>query len=162
MSNFAQYTQRDRAKMQLSPHFTLSEFTRSDTANRLKINNNPGPQHLQNLRKLAIALEDIRALLKCPVIITSGYRSPALNTAVEGSSTSSHCFGLAADFHAPGFGSDQAVAKAIAASDLMFDQLIFEQSRTHWVHVGIDPRMRREVLSWRSGRGYRQGIMLIN
>lgn len=148
--------------MQLLRHFTLTEFTRSGTADPLKINKNPGPPYLQTLRKLAQALEDIRALLKCPVIITSGYRSPALNTAVEGSSTSSHCFGLAADFHAPGFGSDQAVANAIAASDLRFGQLIFEQSKTHWVHVGIDPRMRLEVLSWRSGRGYRPGIMLIN
>lgn len=147
--------------MQLTPHFTLAEFTRSDTAARLGIDNTPTRHHLANLHVLAAKLEEVRALLGCPIIITSGYRSPALNTAVDGSSTSSHCEGLAADFHAPAFGPDQAVAQAIADSALEFDQLIFEQARTHWVHLGVGDRMRREVLSWRSGRGYQSGIARI-
>lgn len=147
--------------MKLSPHFHLVEFTRSETAMRLGIDNTPTGQHLDNLKRLAGSLEEVRALLGTPIIITSGYRSLVLNRAVDGSATSSHCHGLAADFHAPGFGSDMEVAQAIADSGLQFDQLIFEQARTTWVHLGIDPRMRRQVLSWRAGRGYRNGIVRI-
>lgn len=147
--------------MQLTPHFTLAEFTRSDTARMLGIDNTPTRHHLANLHVLAFKLEEVRALFNCPLIITSGYRSPALNKAVDGSATSSHCEGLAADFHIPAFGPDQAVAQAIADSALEFDQIIFEQARTHWVHLGVGDRMRREVLSWRSGRGYQRGIVRI-
>jgi len=146
--------------MKLSDHFSLIEFTRSDTAVRRGIDNTPCDEHLANLAKLARKLEEVRALVGHPVVITSGYRSPALNAAVDGSATSSHCHGLAADFHVPGFGPDQAVAQAIADSALDFDQLIFEQTaRSTWVHLGIDARMRREVLSWKSGRGYRRGVV---
>lgn len=147
--------------MQLSPHFTLAEFTRSDTAARLGIDNTPSPEHLANLQRLAEALEGVRALLGAPIIITSGYRSLALNRAVDGSSTSSHSQGLAADFHCPGYGSDFDVCRMIAASRLKFDQLIFEQANTTWVHFGVGDRMRREVMSWRRGRGYRNGIVKI-
>jgi len=147
--------------MQLTEHFALAELIRSDTATRLGIDNTPTPHHLASLHVLAAHLESVRALLGHPIIITSGYRSPALNRAVDGSATSSHCEGLAADFHVPGFGPDQAVAQAIADSALEFDQLIFEQARTHWVHLGAGERMRREVLSWRSGRGYQRGIVRI-
>lgn len=148
--------------MKLSEHFTLAEFTRSDTARMLGIDNTPTRHHLANLHVLAAKLEEVRALLgNHPIVITSGYRSPALNAAVDGSATSSHCEGLAADFHVPAFGPDQAVAQAIADSALEFDQLIFEQARTTWVHFGVGDRMRREVLSWRSGRGYQRGIVRI-
>ena len=147
--------------MKLSPHFHLVEFTRSATALRLGIDNTPTVSHLENLKRLASVLEQVRLILGSPIIITSGYRSPALNRAVDGSATSSHCDGLAADFHVPGFGSDMQVAQAIAESDIQFDQLIFEQARSTWVHLGIDPRMRRQVISWRSGRGYRTGIVMI-
>jgi len=147
--------------MKLSPHFHLVEFTRSATASRLGIDNTPTDAHLENLKRLASVLEEVRAILGAPIIITSGYRSPALNDAVDGSATSSHCDGLAADFHAPEFGSDMQVAQAIAESDIQIDQLIFEQARSTWVHLGIDPRMRRQIISWRSGRGYRTGIVRI-
>lgn len=112
--------------MQLSTHFKLIEFTRSDTAARLNINNTPAGEHLDNLHALAAALEEVRALLGHPIIITSGYRSPALNRAVDGSATSSHSHGLAADFHCPGYGSDFDVCRRIAASQVKFDQLIYE------------------------------------
>ncbi|GAB2913616.1 D-Ala-D-Ala carboxypeptidase family metallohydrolase [Paralcaligenes ginsengisoli] len=147
--------------MNLSEHFTLAEFTRSDTAMRLKIDNTPSAEHLTNLTRLAAALEDVRALLGHPIIITSGYRSPALNRAVDGVSNSSHCLGQAADFHCPGFGDDMTVCRMISASRLKFDQLIFEQARSSWVHLGIGDQMRRDVISWRSGRGYRAGIVRI-
>lgn len=146
--------------MQLSTHFALVEFTRSATAAARGIDNTPGPVHLANLRRLAATLEEVRAILRVPVIITSGYRSPALNLAVDGSTTSDHSNGLAADFTAPRFGDVRAVCEAIRASPIQYDQLIFEQGpRSDWVHLGIGTRMRREVLSWRSGRGFVRGIV---
>lgn len=145
----------------MTPHFNLAEFIRSDTAARLRINNAPTLSHMENLQRLALSLEEVRSLLGHSIIITSGYRSPALNKAVDGSATSSHSHGLAADFHCPGFGSDFEVCKAIAGSGIQFDQLIFEQANSTWVHFGIGDKMRRQVLSWRSGKGYRNGIVNI-
>ncbi len=146
--------------MQLTPHFLLREFTRSDTAKRLGIINSPNAAQTENLKQLAFKLEEVRKLLGHPVIITSGFRSPALNRAVGGSTTSDHSHGLAADFHCPGFGSVEEVCRAIADSNIDFDQLIFEQgSRSDWVHFGVGDRMRREVLSWKSGKGYVRGVL---
>ncbi len=145
---------------QLSPHFSLAEFTRSATADHYKIDNTPTAEHLENLRQLSHTLEEVRAFLGFPLLITSGYRSPALNRAVDGSSTSSHCHGLAADFHCPGFGSDLKVCHALAKSGIKFDQLIFEQGKiATWVHLGIGDKLRQEVLSWRSGKGFRSGVV---
>lgn len=146
--------------MKLSPHFMLREFTRSDTAKRLGILNSPNATQTENLKRLALTLEEVRSLLGHPIIITSGYRSPALNRAVGGSTKSDHSHGLAADFHCPGFGSVQEVCLAIENSGINFDQLIFEQgSRSDWVHLGIGDRMRREVMSWKSGKGYFNGVL---
>lgn len=145
----------------MTPHFSLAEFTRSDTATRLRISNTPTPEHMAGLARLALALEEVRALLGKPLIITSGYRSPELNRAVDGSSTSSHSLGLAADFHCPAYGSDMDVCKAIVDSGVQFDQLIYEQARSTWVHFGIGDKMRRQVLSWRAGKGYQNGIVTI-
>ena len=145
----------------LSPHFTLGELTRSATAQARGIDNTPTPQHVTNLRHLAATLEKVRALLGHPVLISSGYRSPELNAAVGGSSTSDHANGLAADLTCPKFGTAEAVCVAIMDSGIAFDQLIFEQGATDWVHLGIGPRMRRQVLSWSRDRGYREGIVLL-
>lgn len=147
--------------MQLTPHFRLIEFTRSATASARGIDNTPSAEHLRNLHMLARFLEEVRELLGHPIIITSGYRTPQLNKAVQGSATSSHCHGLAADFHCPGYGSDFDVCRRIAASRLKFDQLIFEQANSTWVHLGIGERKRRDVMSWRRGKGYRNGIVRI-
>lgn len=132
--------------MQLSEHFTLDELTFSEAATRNGVSNVPTPRIVENLRFLAEQLEKVRALLGVPMRITSGYRSEAVNTWVGGSLTSQHRFGLAADFVAPAFGTPYEVAKAIAASDLPFDQLIHEYGA--WVHVSfVRNNPRRQALS---------------
>ena len=115
---------------------------------------------MANLRTLAIRLEEVRALLGKPMPITSAYRSPALNAAVGGSSTSDHANGLAADFTSPRYGSVQKVCEAIAGSDIQFDQIIYEQKAggVEWVHLGFGARMRRQVLSWSPSAGYVHGL----
>jgi len=143
--------------MMLSPHFHLSEFTTSQEAGRRRIDNTPSAEILQNLRETAKAMEKVRALLgNKPILISSGYRSLALNTAVGGSASSAHIRGEAVDFICPGFGSPLEICRAIAASDLAFDQLIEEAGA--WVHLGFGGRWRREVLTWRPKGGYRRGL----
>ncbi|VFR32617.1 Phage protein [plant metagenome] len=138
----------------------MDELTRSDTASARGIDNTPGPAHLANLQRLAETLEQVRALLGHPMLISSGYRSPALNRAIpNSSSTSDHSNGLAADFTSPRFGTVRKICEAIIASGIKFDQLIYEQGSTKWVHIGIGPRMRREVLSWSPARRYVPGLV---
>lgn len=128
-------------------NFTIKELISSTTADRLKINNTPPPAELANLQILIAGLEQVRALLKAPMIISSGYRCPALNKAVGGAKDSDHMKGLAADFTAPDFGKPAQIVKAIAASNIKFDQVIFENKGSVWVHIGFGPAKRREVLT---------------
>ena len=129
--------------MNLSSSFTLEQFTFSETAIRKGLDNTPNDEQLANLTDLAQALERVQQLLG-PLHISSAFRSPKVNAAVGGSSTSAHMEGYAADFTCPSFGTPLEVCKAIAASDLSFDQLIQEGT---WAHLSIDPRMRRELLT---------------
>lgn len=122
----------------LTPHFSLEELTASQTAARLGLDNTPDEAALANLGRLATALEDVRILLgDRPVLISSGYRSPAVNAAVGGASSSAHTKGLAADFTCPGFGSPLAVCRALEPhfARLGADQTIHEYGA--WVHLAV-------------------------
>lgn len=144
--------------MRLSPHFTLDELTRSEWAARHGVSNDPSPAQLQNLRFLADRLEEVRALLGVPMQVTSGFRAEHVNAGVGGSPHSQHRDGLACDFVAPQAGTPYEVARAIAASDLPFDQLIHEFGR--WVHISFVPDRppRREALSIFKAGQYLSGI----
>ena len=144
----------------LSEHFTVEELIFSQTAMRKGIDNTPAPEIVRNLRRLAGVLEEVRALLDAPVVISSGYRSPALNRAVGGAMNSAHMRGLAADLTVPDAGAVLQVARRIAASNIAYDQLILEYGS--WVHValaddGASPR--RQDLSIFKGTGYLPGIV---
>lgn len=148
--------------MNLTKHFELDEFLISETASRLGIDNSPPPEVLTNLMKLALVLEDVRALLGKPIIITSGYRSSALNAAVPGSSkTSAHCHGLAVDFISPQFGKPLDVCLAIANSDIHYDQIIHEGGR--WVHLGLsksgEPSRLQKLTAKFPGPKYEIGLV---
>lgn len=144
--------------MQLTPHFTLQEFTDSPTAIRRAINNTPGDTAIANLKRVAEVLEQVRALFGKPLVISSGYRSPALNASVGGARTSAHLYGLAADFIVPGV-TPAETAKAIVRAGIEFDQLIYEGT---WVHIGLSAgKPRNEVLTAHFGNGpvtYTRGI----
>jgi hypothetical protein len=134
----------------LSNNFSLAEFIESDTAMRLKIRNVPSPKVLERLRNTAAGMERVRDILNdVPILISSGYRSPALNRAVGGSATSDHMDGDACDFKAPAFGPPINICHAIVKSGLRFDQLIEEGT---WVHISFGPRMRQQVLTMRRGK----------
>jgi hypothetical protein len=104
------------------------------------------PRIVENIEQVLMpGLERVRALLGHPMHVTSGFRSQIVNDAVGGSATSQHRYGLAADFHCPGFGGAKEIVAAIAASDIPFDQLIEEYGE--WTHVSFVRREpRRQVL----------------
>ena len=142
---------------QLSPHFTLEEFTASGTAAQLGLSNQPTPDMLARLKQLAAEMEKVRALLGKPISVNSAYRSPAVNKAVGGVPTSAHQQAYAVDFTCAGFGTPYEVCKKIAASNIKFDQLIHEQQA--WVHISFAPTMRRHLLTLPpEGGGYASGI----
>lgn len=121
--------------MKLSAHFSIDEFCVSDTAARLRIDNDLPPDMLIAAYQTAQMLEKIREFLGHPIIVTSGYRSLALNRAIASSDSSDHIKAMAADFKCPGFGSPLKVAQALAENmqDLGIGQLIYEFGS--WVHV---------------------------
>lgn len=146
----------------LSEHFTLRELVASDTARANGIDNRPDDQALIYLARLAMVLETIRADLGRPVVVTSGYRSAALNAAVGGSRTSAHLDGRAADIVVPLFGTPAAVAQRVVRMGFVaFDQLILERfGRREWVHLGmarIGAVPRRQVLTIENGN-VREGL----
>ncbi|OZI27992.1 peptidase M15 [Bordetella genomosp. 7] len=143
--------------MRLSKHFTLTELTRSATAQRLGLDNSPTVHELANLMRLAAVLEDVRHVLGSrPILISSGFRSEAVNKAVGGSTSSAHRLGLAADFTCPDFGSPLMVCKAIASSGIQFDQLIHEKGS--WVHLGLSHSVPRTQLLTYDGTRYLPGL----
>lgn len=130
-------------RMQLSKHFHLREFTRSQTAARRGIDNQPGPVAVDALALLCeTLLEPVRRNFGRPVVVNSGFRSAPLNRAIGGSRTSQHVLGEAADIEVPGIANAE-VAQWIAAH-LPFDQLILEahvpgDPASGWVHVSLAP-----------------------
>ena len=124
--------------MNLSPHFTLAELTRSNTAQRLGLDNTPPDDVIEALKLTAQMLERIRETLDKPVIVTSAFRSLAVNRAVGGATSSDHLSGEAADIVSPAFGTPYLVASTLAplVSTLGIGQLILEGVRgKQWVHV---------------------------
>jgi len=132
--------------MRLSQHFSLAEFTFSQTATRLGIPNDPPPDAIARMIALCEeVLEPLRAHLGRPINITSGYRSPALNEAIGGSPRSQHCKGEAADIVVPGL-TPLDVCRAVEQLG-RYDQLIHEFGR--WCHVSWRGHelSRRETLT---------------
>jgi len=138
--------------MKLSKNFTLAEFTKSQTAERKGIDNTPEGDHLEAAK--ALFENVVQPVRNCfgPTVINSGYRSPALNEAVGGSSKSQHCKGEAADIEVPGVANAE-LAEWIY-NNLEFDQLILEFYTpgipdSGWVHVSYKAgaENRRSVLT---------------
>jgi hypothetical protein len=145
--------------MQLSKNFKLNEFTASQTATRKGIDNTPAAPIIERLRMLANTLEQVRTLLGDNSIrISSGYRCLALNRAIGSGDSSAHVQGYAIDFTCPNFGTPKEVANKIAQSDIKYDQIIYEGT---WIHLSVDPRNRRDVLTahFKGGKAtYTKGI----
>ena len=131
--------------MHLSRHFTLAELTRSQTAERERIPNQPGSGETDLLCALCTAvLDPLRDAVGRPIKVNSGYRGPALNRRIGGSTSSQHMQGKAADIQSPGT-QVLELFKLVIRLGLPFDQIIYEaqNENTKWVHVSHNPGANR-------------------
>lgn len=129
----------------LSSHFTLEELTDSQTAARQGIDNTPDAETIERLKLTCYGMEEVRKELgDKPILISSGYRSPALNAAVGGSQGSQHLLGQAVDFTCQSFGTPVQIVQRLRESAIQYDQVILEFGR--WVHISFSNRNSRHTL----------------
>ena len=135
----------------LSPHFTLGELTKTKTG----IENVPNEEQVNNLKRLCQWLEQLRRRWNNlygegddPIVINSGFRSPEVNKAVGGVSTSNHLTGCAVDIRCVGI--EQALRYAAILLDISdlnkedFDELLIERKgRVIWIHFAVKPSGNR-------------------
>jgi len=131
----------------LSPHFSFYEMYHSDKADELGIDNTPSAALAKRLEELVLnVLEPLRELWGAPIVVTSGYRCPALNKAVGGSSTSQHRTAEAADIRTKSDKREDnmALLKCLLGSGIVFDQIIAENVDKNgfpdWIHVSYTTR----------------------
>jgi zinc D-Ala-D-Ala carboxypeptidase len=133
--------------MKLSENLDLSEVTRSESAKRHKINNQPTPEHIENFKLLAEKIfQPIREHFGVPIRISSGYRSKELNAKIGGSASSQHCKGQAIDIDQDGTSITNRQVFDFIKDNLPFDQLIYEfgdDDNPNWVHVSFNRHQQR-------------------
>ena len=140
--------------MKLSEHLDLSEVIRSESAKRKGISNMPTPEHIENFKLLAEKVfQPIREHFRCPIHISSGYRSKELNAAIGGSATSQHCSGEAIDIDMDGTpnGVTNRMVFDYIKDNLTWDQMIWEfgdANNPDWVHVSYEStgKQRKQIL----------------
>ena len=131
---------------QLTKNFTLEELCHSDTAKKRGLENKPNPEQVDNLFSLcAWLLQPLRDIYKEPFIISSGFRSPEVNKAVGGESTSQHMRGQAADVCVK---NPRKLLTALLGSRLPFDQaILYQDGRNNFLHLSYNSgNNRRQVL----------------
>lgn len=127
-------------------YFTIKELTKSSCADQYKIDNTPPQESISNLTALVDnVLDPLREAYGRPINVTSGYRCPELNKKVNGSKTSQHVLGQAADITVGSPDNNKKLFSLIKSLKLPFDQLIDEYNYS-WVHVSYGPRNRRQIL----------------
>lgn len=118
-----------------APNFKYGEFVRSTTALRLGITNNPTEVEWINIERLAVnVLQPIRVHFG-PLRILSGYRSPNLNAAINGSESSNHCRGEAADVEPINSSIKLIDIITWAYRNLSFRECIAEYFPDGWIHL---------------------------
>jgi len=139
--------------MQLSQHFQLGEFTKS---NYPEVYNIPSHVAIENMRRVCVWLEALRQA-QGPIVINSGYRSPQLNKKVGGVPTSNHVTGCAVDIRCSG--AEQAIDYAYILklyakeSQQDFDELFIEKNKygRYWVHFAVRPKDNRRKIAFLNG-----------
>ena len=144
-------------KGQVGRFFSWAEMTVSSAAARLGIDNTPTPEAQRAMQILvAYVLDPLRAGIGSPVRITSGFRAPEVNRAVNGSPTSQHMLGEAADIKVDSYKAE-ALATAIVRLGLPFDQVIwYAPERGGHVHVSLTEKRpnRGQMLHAPAAGGY--------
>ena len=128
-------------------YFTISELCRSEVAARKKIKNEPTKEIEKNLEALVEnVLDPLREAWGRPIHVNSGYRCAELNKAVNGSPTSHHVRGMAADITAGDTIANIKLFNLVLKLGLPFTQLIDERHYT-WLHVSYDgENLKKQVL----------------
>ena len=143
----------------LSPHFTLGELCKTKTG----IENVPNEAQVENLKRLCRWLEQLRRRWNNlygegddPIVINSGFRSPEVNKAVGGVSTSNHLTGCAVDIRC--IGMEQALRYAAILLDISdlnredYDELLIEQKRNViWIHFAVKASCNRRRINLSKG-----------
>ena len=138
-------------EMRLSEHFTLRELTKT----RVKLENVPNEAQVENLKRVCRWLERLRKRWNDlygegddPIVINSGFRSPAVNKTVGGATMSNHLTGCAVDIRC--IGMEQALRYAAILLDISdlnhedFDELLIEQKKSViWIHFAVKPTGNR-------------------
>jgi len=134
-------------------YFTIEELCKSETAEKLNIDNTPNEEIKKHLEILIECLLDpIREAWGSPIIVNSGYRCPALNKAVGGSDTSVHKLGWSADIR-PKNDKMKEFKEFIVEfiKDKFWDQLILEKSgEIEWIHISLysnTGKQRKQIFS---------------
>ena len=137
----------------LSINFTLEELIYSGTAKSRGLDNTPGQREIENLEKLATKiLQPIRDKYGKSIKVTSGYRSPSVNSAIGGVKTSQHLGGEAADIFV---GEDNAklfrlIQSMIKNGEITVGQLIWEggtKTQPRWIHISLPTsRLKNQIL----------------
>ena len=126
-----------KSTLKLTEHFTADELTTTGQQEFKTKNYVEGTKELYKLAKLASFCEKVREIIKCPMIITSGYRCKELNNAIGGSKTSQHLNFEAIDFIPQNRNAKDCFCE-IALSDLNFGQLILEKRGLgHILHISL-------------------------
>ena len=141
------------SNMQLSEHFALGEFTKS---NHPEVYNIPSHVAIENMRRVCVWLEALRQA-QGPIVINSGYRSPQLNKKVGGVATSNHVTGCAVDIRCSG--AEQAIRYATILMDYAneskqdYDELFIEKNKygRYWVHFAVRPSDNRRKIAFLNG-----------
>ena len=123
--------------MKLTEHFSLEELTHTD---HREYDNTPNDAELENLKRLAEFLEEVKQTLGGrPIMVNSAFRSKQVNDAVGSKDSSQHRIGCAVDIRVPELTPDQVV-RAVIASSLAYDQVIREFASPTgggWTHISI-------------------------
>ena len=134
----------------ISEHISLKEAIKSNTATRLGIDNIPREQDLINMKTIAEKVfEPLRVVVGGPIAINSFYRSPKLNSAIGGSTTSQHCIGCALDLDDNYGYKTNAEMYEYIKNNLDYDQMIWEfgdetnPARVHVSYISEDVNRRR-------------------
>jgi hypothetical protein len=134
--------------MKLTQNFTLKELTKSDTAIRKGISNEPNTDEIEKLKLLCeTILQPVRDKFGA-VTVTSGYRSPELCQAIGSSVNSQHTKAEAVDFEVEGV-DNADVAYWIKDNITNWDQMILEfytpcQPNSGWIHCSITSKLERK------------------
>ena len=144
-------------QVRLSEHFKLAELCK--TSVKTKDGNIPSHVHIENMKRVCGWLEMLRDEWNKrygdgddPIIINSGYRSPAVNKAVAGVATSNHLTGCAVDIRV--LGMEQLLRYAVILLDISdesqedFDELLIERNArgSYWLHFAVRPEGNRRKI----------------